>query len=209
MRMAKNIRDLTGEKFGIFTVIRRTERPNHLKKRESYWLCRCECGNEQVINNSRLKLYVKCERCGMSNDVLPIVKIKNIWLKMVSRCNNPNDRLYVNYGGRGIKLSEKWDTFDGFCRDMFDSFVKHIEAHGIDNTSIERIDVNKGYNVENCKWATIQEQNMNKRTTIFVEIGGKLITLKDLATQTGIKYSTLQRRHKKGKRGSQLIKPVK
>ena len=104
------------------------------------------------------------------------------WAHMKSRCNNKNTPDYINYGGRGIGYSERWDQFALFFEDMgFRPSSDH---------SLDRIDNSKGYSKENCRWATSKEQNNNRRNVVLHK--GK--TLTEWASVLGIKRSTLAQR---------------
>jgi len=83
----------------------------------------------------------------------------HIWKSMTQRCNNPNHQFYNYYGGRGIKVCDEWLEFKNFMNDMYKSYQLHKEEYKED-TEIDRIDCNQGYNKNNCKWVT-RIENMN------------------------------------------------
>lgn len=92
---------------------------------------------------------------------------------------------------------------------VFRRYVLHIEKYGEDNTTLERIDVNKGYCKENCRWATRKEQSLNKRNTVIVELNGESYPLSELTEKYNINYQTIYYRYAKGLRGEDLICPPK
>ena len=109
-----------------------------------------------------------------------------IWVGMRQRCNNPNVWAYKYYGGRGITVCERWENFSNFIEDMG---VRPTNRHGID-----RIDNNKGYSPDNCRWATMKENVNNRRTSIKVD--GQPIS--DIAEHLGMTYSGIYSRLKRG-----------
>jgi hypothetical protein len=112
------------------------------------------------------------------------------WHNMRSRCNNPKASGYQNYGGKGIQVCDRWNTFEDFLVDMG-------ERPGPEY-SIERIDLNKNYCPSNCKWATRTEQNRNRSMCIYLTINNKCQTIKEWALEMGIKRQTIERRLKLG-----------
>ena len=110
---------------------------------------------------------------------------------MITRATNPNYHSTQNYLGRGITVCERWESFHNFTIDMWEGYN--------DKLFLERIDNNKGYFPENCKWATRKEQMRNLRTNKFYEFNGKRQILGDWAEELGINRTTLwMRLHKYG-----------
>lgn len=108
------------------------------------------------------------------------------WSHMKGRCQDKNDKQYKNYGGRGITICDKWQSFEGFWEEMGSSYEDHL--------TLERINVNGNYCKENCKWATWAEQRKNKQNTRKISFMGKILTLGDWSKETGIKRTTLRMR---------------
>jgi hypothetical protein len=111
-----------------------------------------------------------------------------------NRCEYEGNEMYEHYGGRGIEC--EWNSYMDFKDDMFGSFNRHVEKHGIDNTSIERIDNDGNYCKENCKWATYEEQARNNSRNIEIEYNGEKKILKNWAEDLGMNYYTLLYRYK-------------
>jgi hypothetical protein len=125
------------------------------------------------------------ESHGMSNS--PIYKK---WMGMKKRCQNPNDISYHLYGGRGITVCEEWQSFSNFYRDMGKTFKEGL--------SLERIDNEKGYFKDNCKWITMFEQASNKRNVKMYSYNGLTMHLADWAKKIGMKKGTLHYRLRNG-----------
>lgn len=98
----------------------------------------------------------------MEKHNLRYTRIYGIWCGIKNRCNCKTSRDYKNYGAKGIKICKKWKLFSGFYSDMFDSYKKHEKIFGEKDTTIDRKDYLKGYNKQNCRWATKKEQAINK-----------------------------------------------
>jgi hypothetical protein len=112
------------------------------------------------------------------------------WLCMIQRCTNPKQRSYQNYGGRGIKVCERWGKFENFLADMG---LRPTPEH-----SIERKDVNGNYEPNNCRWATKKEQARNARSNRLLTIGGRTQCLNAWAEELGKERSVIKQRLKLG-----------
>lgn len=118
-----------------------------------------------------------------------------IFSVMKSRCSNKNVPCYKHYGGRGVKVL--WESFEEFRNDMYESYKIHVDKFGEKNTMIDRINNNGNYCKENCKWATYQEQQNNKRSNNFICHNGETKTISEWSKITGIPYGALHNRIKR------------
>lgn len=156
-------KDRTGQRFGKLVAVR-----NLGKQRGEpgmWWLCRCDCGKEIEVRGGSLqsgytkscgnhKLETAHRTHGMSHTTE-----WHIWSGMKSRCNNPNDDRYPDYGGRGIRVCPEWSSsFEAFYADMG---PRPSKGH-----SLDRIDVDGHYEKSNARWATVAEQHANKRSRL-------------------------------------------
>jgi hypothetical protein len=191
--------DLTGKKFGRLAVI---QKENSEKGKSVKWLCQCECGNFVSVQGGSLKAG-KTKSCGCYNREVATKLCKErsthnlsrtpfyiAWLNMKARCENTNKKEYKHYGGRGIKVCDKWKNFEIFYEDMYSSYKRGL--------TLDRIDVNGNYCKENCRWITIQEQSNNKRSNIMFTIEEHTDNLKNLCTIYNINYYTAYGRLLKG-----------
>ena len=156
--------DLTGQAFGRLTVLSRAMLPD--KNHGSYWLCRCECGQEKTIRGYDLTKGLSqscgCRRGGFTHGVSQ-TPIYDTWLAMRQRCSNPNHPRFQYYGARGIKICKQWQVFEVFLEDMGPTWAPGL--------SIERLDVNGHYEPGNCIWIPLGEQWKNRRTDGFERAG--------------------------------------
>jgi hypothetical protein len=112
------------------------------------------------------------------------------WQGMKQRCYNPKCAQYKNYGGRGITVCDEWlNSFAAFVRDM---------GEKPEGFSIDRIDNDKGYSKENCRWATLEEQARNQRRSVYLEYDGKRMTMREWAVELGRHETTIHSRIRRG-----------
>lgn len=154
--------DLTGKTFGRLTV--RSKSVTRGPSNSTYWECVCECGGRSRATTHQLT-HGKVVSCGcLFSEMVAERNTKHgmmghplytTWRSMMDRCYRKNCRGHKNYGARGIGVCENWRDFSRFVADMGD---KPSPEH-----SLDRIDNGLGYSASNCRWATRQEQNRNKR----------------------------------------------
>lgn len=166
--MRGRVVDLTGQRFGRWTVIRREGSNTHYS---AMWFCRCDCGTERVINGADLRCG-HTKSCGCLKYEINVKRmtthggsrsrLHSVWTDMKQRCYNPNEPSYPGYGGRGIKVCDDW-------RDSFESFQAWALQTGYDENApygvctLDRINVNGNYEPSNCRWVSAKVQAGNRR----------------------------------------------
>lgn len=161
--------DLTGEKFGKLTVVKRVENKRYkCGQVHSQYLCKCECGKEKIVLGTMLRnghttscgCYVaEYAKAQFTTHGQSQTRLNRIWRGIKQRCTNPNVATYGCYGGRGIAICDEWaNSFQAFC--------DWAVANGYsDDLSIDRINPDGDYEPSNCRWATAKEQANNRRNS--------------------------------------------
>ena len=162
------------------------------------WICLCDCGNQTIVANSNLKNNHtkscgchKKEAAGTHSLTHGKTKTKEYraWRSMKERCSLPSNIMWKNYGGRGIKICDRWiGSFECFLKDMGELPFKGAQ--------LDRIDNNGNYEPSNCRWVTKFQNMLNKRNTVIVEYNGKSQTLKEWSIELNMNYNLLIRRLK-------------
>jgi hypothetical protein len=186
--------DFTGRRFGRLKVLHRYAGPSSDVK----WVCRCDCGN--ITNSFRTHLKNGQSRsCGCLRSETTSKRAKTgdirrthgmrkspeygVWSTMLGRCENSNVERYPQYGGRGIKVCERWHKFENFFADM--------GKRPGPKFSIDRKDNDGNYEPSNCYWATSEEQIYNKQTTRLLDYKGNKLTVQQASEVAGIPKAVL------------------
>ena len=188
-------KDISGKRYGRLVDIRYVATD---KFGQGVWLCKCDCGNTCLTTTNRLS-QGKTKSCGClmfginKKHGLSHTRIDGIYSKMKGRCYTKTDSAYMNYGGRGITICDEWLGKDGFK-----NFVDWAFANGYsEKLSIDRIDNNKGYSPDNCRWTDRKTQSRNRRSNHLMTLNGETKTMAEWSEITGIKYQILYKRTKK------------
>lgn len=193
--------NLIGQKYGRLTVLKEVEPDFYVSGNKRAFLCRCECGNEIRVAGDRL-LSGNTKSCGclhkqqLSQSSTKhgfrkngnVTRLYHTWQNLKNRCENKNLPDYKFYGARGISVCNEW-------RNDFQAFYDWAMGNGYaENLTIDRIDTNGNYEPSNCRWITIQAQQRNKRTTVYLTYNGETLPLIDMAEKYNIPYRILYQR---------------
>jgi len=195
-----HVLNIEGRRFGKLVALERTE--GRTKSGGLMWRFLCDCGRRV----ERASAYVskgattscgclRLKRCFAGNVT---VRFFAIYSGMHKRCEVSETIGYARYGGAGISVSKEWSTLKSFSYDMYASYTKHVEKHGEQNTTIDRIDNTKGYSKGNCRWATIKQQACNRKNNILVTIQEETKVLSQWVEELNLNYGTVYSRIKRG-----------
>lgn len=200
--------DLTGKTFRRLTVTGFAGR-RHGRKR--YWHCRCVCGHELDVYQYNLTSG-RQKSCGCAK-IEAITRLKfshgmcktsvyRRWAAMVERCESAACASFKNYGGRGIKVCERWRRFENFYADMGEPPTN--------SDTLERSDNNGNYEPGNCQWVSRKVNNRNRRSNRYLTLNGVTHSMAEWCEQLGVSYSAISTRVLRGWTDEQtLTQPVK
>lgn len=194
--MATSFIDLTGRRFGRWLVIKHTPRDEEEKSGQSLWQCRCDCGTTKDRVQYGGLVTGGTKSCGCLRRELRLKPDKVVhsqrnplystWMSMKTRCYNLKHPSSKHYGGRGIKVCQRWlDSYDNFAEDMG---PRPTPGH-----QLERRENDGDYTPENCLWATAQAQAGNRRSNLVHEWKGQKVNLIQIARMENVEYAELRR----------------
>ena len=178
--------DLTGKKFGRLTVIERAPSKYCGAKKikpVTMWKCVCECGKETVVSRSSLiggttvSCGCKVRKHGYANKE----RLYETWKNMRRRCEDPFNKRFEQYGGKGIRVCKEWDDYLVFREWAMNNGYN-------DDLTIDRIDVDGDYCPENCRWATKIQQMNNTTRNHYIEYHGEVRTVAEWSRHFGMPY---------------------
>lgn len=201
--------DLTGKEINRLTVLKRVIGPDD----RTYWLCECRCGTVVRVEGGKLRSG-HTRSCGcLLTDILVArnlthgggrTALYNQYRAMLTRCYNSQSRGYPDYGGRGIRVCDRWLGPHGFENFRIDIGPKPSPQHSLDRWP----DQDGNYEKDNCRWATRKEQARNRRSNVRITHEGVTRILIEWAELYGIPYGTLHSRLKLGWAPPRLFQKV-
>ena len=187
------LQSLVGKKYGRLLVIERAES----YKGKTKWLCKCACGNECIVYGVSLKSgntrSCGCYKTENAKKLYSTVRqndkhLYGVWNAIKQRCNNPNNRSYHNYGGRGIKICDEWAN-------NYKTFYDWAMCAGYEKgKEIDRIDCDGNYEPDNCRFVDIETQANNKRNVKLYTINGVTKSLTQWCKEYEMNYGMVRQR---------------
>ena len=181
-----------GQRFARLTVVSRD--PDTRR-----WICRCDCGETTSVSQSNLGsgnqsscgcLRLERLRAAVSTHGLSQTPEYGAWHRMVQRCSDSKVPEYYRYGGRGITVCPEWRDFERFLTDM--------GRRPFPGATLERVNNDLGYCPDNCRWDTRKAQSRNQVTNHRLTFNGETLSLAEWSERSGIAYSTLRARIRRG-----------
>ncbi|MBQ2284235.1 MAG: hypothetical protein II244_01070 [Clostridia bacterium] len=191
-------KNIAAQKFGKLTAIERHHIVKTKNKTTHFWLCKCECGKYTIVNISNL-INGHTKSCGCLKHKATVIthnlsntRLYKIYYNIKSRCNNPKNKKFKDYGLRGITLCQEWE-------EDFMTFYNWSIANGYtDKLTIDRIDNNGNYEPSNCRWVDYTLQANNRRTSKLITYKNETHTLAEWSKITKIGSYTIAYRLSRG-----------
>lgn len=187
--------DLKGIKFGKLLVVEYIET---IRNKGARWRCMCDCGKEAVVYSYSLRSS-HTKSCGCYSVEAPTKRIKsgeyrnhktsveaNIRFNMIDRCINPKNKRYSDWGGRGIKVCDRW-------MNSVEAFIEDMGRRPSKQHTLDRIDNDGDYEPTNCRWGTDEQQRRNKRNNHWIEYNGEKMIMEDFAKKIGAPIKNMNR----------------
>ena len=183
--------DVMGKRFGKLVAVEEMPRERGMRK----WRLECDCGGEVISLQKAFCSGGTMRSCGCDNRQINHGLSKRreyrAWHNMRSRCTNPNTPHWEDYGGRGIRVCERW-------LNSFETFFKDVGPRPTPRHSLDRIEVDGDYEPGNVRWAVPEVQGRNKRKNRIVVIDGSEMTLAEAVERAPVPYNTVLYRIKRG-----------
>ncbi len=211
--MPRQTKDLTSQTFGLLTALSfagylPSDKSGH---RSAHWKCECACGKSKVVTAKNL-INGCVKSCGCATNAWKAANATKhgsygspayrTWIEINRRCLNPNFKSFHQYGGRGVKVCDRWRHFENFLADMGERPYPAAE--------IDRIDSNGDYEPSNCRWTDRKGQMRNVRNNRYITAFGRTMIMADWAKETGVDASLICWRLKQGQSPeAALRKPTK
>lgn len=179
------IKDLTNMRFGKWLILE----SDIIKNGKRYCKCKCECGEEHLIDKRSLTCgkSTQCHKCASTKHGGSETRLYSIWKNMKQRCSNPKASKYNIYGGKGISVCKQWLNFKNFEKWALNNGYNDV-------LSIDRIDNNKNYCPENCRWVTYKQQANNTSQNHLITYQGQTKDIAQWAEDKGLSYKVLSER---------------
>jgi hypothetical protein len=208
-------KDLTGQKFNMLTAVRFTKvSPGG----QAYWLFRCDCGNEKEVRANHAKTG-QIKSCGCSTSELMsqngskhghykgdvATPEYSAWTQAKQRCHSPTHQSFFRYGARGIAMCDRWRDGDGGLSG-FECFIADMGLRPEGGT-LDRIDNDKGYSPDNCRWVSMKVQGRNRSDNLVIEFQGEKICATEAAEKVGLRAGLVIQRLRRGWSVKRALKP--